>query len=276
MNAKVKRILPQVILNAVIIILLVMLLFPLFMALWNAFKSQSAYDANKWLPSLPLRINNIAVAFADIDTYLYNTLIVAVAGTGGMLFLSSMASFAMAKVRFYGSKVCFAMIMVLMMVPSVLTLVPSYMLYRELGLYNNLMALILPIWTGGCVFAVFLLVTMFRGLPNELFEAASIDGANTMQKYFFLALPLSLPILGTITIMQISNIWNDFIWPQLILESDHYTISAGLKLVFERGYTYNMPVMFAGYLVASSPIIVLFVAANKFYIQGLVSTAIKM
>lgn len=76
--------------------------------------------------------------------------------------------------------------------------------------------------------------------------------------------------------MQISNIWNDFIWPQLILESDHYTISAGLKLVFERGYTYNMPVMFAGYLVASSPIIVLFVAANKFYIQGLVSTAIKM
>ena len=126
------------------------------------------------------------------------------------------------------------MIMVLMMVPSVLTLVPSYMLYRELGLYNNLMALILPIWTGGCVFAVFLLVTMFRGLPNELFEAASIDGANTMQKYFFLALPLSLPILGTITILQFSNIWNDFIWPQLILESDHYTISAGLKLVFER------------------------------------------
>ena len=218
MNAKVKRILPQVILNAVIIILLVMLLFPLFMALWNAFKSQSAYDANKWLPSLPLRINNIAVAFADIDTYLYNTLIVAVAGTGGMLFLSSMASFAMAKVRFYGSKACFAMIMVLMMVPSVLTLVPSYMLYRELGLYNNLMALILPIWTGGCVFAVFLLVTMFRGLPNELFEAASIDGANTMQKYFFLALPLSLPILGTITIMQISNIWNDFIWPRVYLQ----------------------------------------------------------
>ncbi len=272
---KVRKNLPQVFLHIVLIVLLVMLLYPLAMALWNAFKSQSAYEANRWAPSLPLRINNLTQAFSNIKTYLFNTIVVAVVGTAGLLFLSSMASFAIARVRFYGSKVCFAMIMLLMMVPSILTLVPSYMLYRDLGFYNSMWALILPIWTGACVFAVFLLVTMFRGLPKDLFEAADLDGADTMQKYLLIALPLSLPILGTIAIMQVNNIWNDYIWPQLILESDNYTISAGLKL-FEREMQNNMPIQFAGYLVASSPVILLFVVANKFYIQGLVSTAIKM
>lgn len=271
-----KALVPQIVLHAVLIVMLVMLLFPLAMALWNAFKSQTVYDANKWVPSLPLRVKNLSTAFGMIKTYLWNTLFVALVGTVGMLLLASMASFAIAKVNFYGSKLCFFMILLLMMIPSVLTLVPSYLLYKSMGFYNSLWALVVPIWTGGCVFAVFLLVTMFRGLPNELFEAAEIDGAATLQKYFYIALPLSLPILGTIVIMQIVNIWNDFIWPQLILESSNYTISAGLKLVFERDFTYNMPVMFAGYLVASAPIILLFIFANRFYIQGLVSTSIKM
>lgn len=85
-----------------------------------------------------------------------------------------------------------------------------------------------------------------------------------------------MPILGTITIMQIVNVWNDYIWPQLVLSEEKFTVSAGLLLTFKSEYTSNMPVMFAGYLVASSPLILLFIFANKFYIQGLVGAAIKM
>ena len=170
----------------------------------------------------------------------------------------------------------FALVLALMMVPGVLTLVPSYILYKTLGLHDNLMALILPIWTGGCIFAVFLLTTFFSGLPKDLFEAAQIDGASLFRCYYAIALPLSMPILGTITIMQIVNVWNDYIWPQLVLSEEKFTVSAGLLLTFKSEYTSNMPVMFAGYLVASSPLILLFIFANKFYIQGLVGAAIKM
>jgi ABC-type glycerol-3-phosphate transport system permease component len=267
----------QIVLHFILIAMLVFMLFPLWFAFWNAFKSKTAYDLNKWTPSFPLRIANLSTAWALIGSYMYNTVIVAVVGVGGMLVISSLASFGIAKLRFYGQKLFFGSILVMMMIPSVLTLVPSYLLYRNLGMRNNLFALIIPIWSGGCVYAVFLLVTMFRGLPNDMFEAAELDGASSLQKYAYIALPLSLPILGTITIMQIINVWNDFMWPQLILESDNYTIGAGLKYVFDNTYNQNtVTVMYAGYLLASLPVVALFVFANKFYIQGLVSSSIKM
>lgn len=266
----------QVILHAVLAILLFIMLYPLAMALWNAFKSDIAYDYSRWYPTLPFRIRNVATAFDMTSQYMLNTVLVGLVGTCGMLVIASLASFAFAKMKFPGRKFFLSMVLALMMVPGVLTLVPSYILYKTLGLHDNLMALILPIWTGGCIFAVFLLTTFFAGLPKDLFEAAQIDGASVFRCYYTIALPLSIPILGTITIMQIVNVWNDYIWPQLVLSEEKFTVSAGLLLTFRSEHTSNMPVMFAGYLVASSPLILLFIFANKFYIQGLVGAAIKM
>ncbi|MFQ7034653.1 MAG: carbohydrate ABC transporter permease [Candidatus Borkfalkia sp.] len=266
----------QTILHVVLVFLLFIMLYPLAMALWNAFKSDIAYDYTRWYPTLLLRIRNVSTAFDMTSKYMLNTVVVGVAGTAGMLAISSLASFAFAKMKFPGRSFFLSMVLALMMVPGVLTLVPSYILYKTLGLHDNLMALILPIWTGGCIFAVFLLTTFFSGLPKELFEAAQIDGASLFRCDYAIALPLSMPILGTITIMQIVNVWNDYIWPQLVLSEEKFTVSAGLLLTFKSEYTSNMPVMFAGYLVASSPLILLFIFANKFYIQGLVGAAIKM
>ena len=266
----------QVILHAVLAILLFIMLYPLAMALWNAFKSDIAYDYSRWYPTLPLRIRNVATAFDMTSQYMLNTVLVGLVGTCGMLVIASLASFAFAKMKFPGRKFFLSMVLALMMVPGVLTLVPSYILYKTLGLHDNLMALILPIWTGGCIFAVFLLTTSFAGLPKDLFEAAQIDGASVFRCYYTIALPLSIPILGTITIMQIVNVWNDYIWPHLVLSEEKFTVSAGLLPTFRSEHTSNMPVMFAGYLVASSPLILLFIFANKFYIQGLVGAAIKM
>lgn len=266
----------QIILHTVLAILLFIMLYPLAMALWNSFKTDLSYEYTRWYPTLPLRIRNVKTAFDMTSQYMLNTVIVGLAGTAGLLFISSIASFAFAKMKFPGRGFFFSMVMALMMVPGVLTLVPSYILYKTLGLHDNLMALILPIWTGGCIFAVFLLTTFFGGLPRDLFEAAQIDGASLFRCYYAIALPLSMPILGTITIMQIVNVWNDYIWPQLVLSEEKFTVSAGLLLTFRSEHTSNMPVMFAGYLVASSPLILLFIFANKFYIQGLVGAAIKM
>jgi multiple sugar transport system permease protein len=209
--------------------------------------------------------------------YVLNTTIVGFFGVLGSLFIASLSSFTFAQMSFPGKKILYYAVIMLMMVPGVLTLVPSYMLYRNLGLLNSYLILILPLIVGGPIFGVFLLTTFFESLPKDFFEAAQIDGATDFKCYYKVALPLCMPILGTLTIMQLIGVWNDYLWPMITIhDTDKLTISAGLLINFTRQYSSNMPVTFAGYLVASIPLILLFVFANKYYIEGLISSSIKM
>lgn len=275
-NRKKTHIVSQIVLHTTLIISLIMVLYPLLMMVFGAFKSGTEYNTNKWLPALPLRLSNISDAFMELKTYLFNTIIVAVVGIIGMILISSLASFAMSKLKFKGSKICFFMVLVLTMVPGVLSLTSQFLLYKGLGLQNSLFALIIPIWTSGCVFGVFLLNSFYAGLPNELFEAASIDGASSLTMFFKIALPLSMPILATLVIMQLTGIWGDYIWPQLILSKEKYTIAAGLAFSFETVSTIAQPVKFAGYVVSAIPVVFLFVFFNRFYVEGLTSSGIKL
>lgn len=247
------------------------------MSLWNAFKSQVGYDYTRWYPTLPLRINNLKVAYEETWRYTLNTVIVAIVGTLGCLAIASLSAYTFARMEFPGRKLLFVLVIGLMMIPGVLTLVPSYSIYRSMGLLNNLLVLILPVIIGGSIFGVFLLHSFFQGLPNAVFESARIDGAGDFQCYLKIALPLCRPILGTLTIMKFVDVWNDYLWPMITIHDyDKLTISAGLLVSFTKQYTSNMPVTFAGYLIASTPLIFLFIFANQFYIDGLVNSAIKM
>ena len=275
-NRKKSHIVSQIVLHTTLIISLIMVVYPLLMMVFGAFKSGTEYNSNKWLPALPLRLSNISDAFMQLKTYLFNTIIVAVVGIVGMILISSLASFAMSKLKFKGSKICFFMVLALTMVPGVLSLTSQFLLYKNFGLQNSLFALIIPIWTSGCVFGVFLLNSFYAGLPNELFEAASIDGASSLTMFFKIALPLSMPILATMVIMQLTGIWGDYIWPQLILSKEKYTIAAGLAFSFETVSTIAQPVKFAGYVVSAIPVVLLFVFFNRFYVEGLTSSSIKL
>ena len=268
--------LSQIVLISIIIVTLIIMIYPLAMALWNSFKSDLSYESSRWFPTLPLRYKNLVSGFKATYKFIINTLIVAGVGIPGMLIISSMASFAFTKINFPGKLFFFYMVMALMMVPVILTLIPAFLLYKSLGLQNNLFALIIPLWTSACVGSMFLLVSFMSSLPNELFEATQIDGGGVLKCFYHIALPLSAPILGTVAIMQIVSVWNDYIWPRIILDETNFTISAGLLLTFSSEYTVNMPVMFAAYLVSSTPLILLFIFANKFYIRGLTSAGIKM
>jgi ABC-type glycerol-3-phosphate transport system permease component len=253
------------------------MLYPLAMSFWNAFKSQVGYDYTRWYPTLPLRVSNLKVAFEQTWRYTLNTVIVAVAGTAGCLIVASLAAYTFARMEFPGRKILFALVIGLMMMPGVLTLVPSYSIYRSMGLMNNLLVLILPVIIGGSIFGVFLLHAFFHGLPNAVFESARIDGAGDFQCYYKIALPLCRPILGTLTIMKFIDVWNDYLWPMITIHDyNKLTISAGLLVSFTKQYSSNMPVTFSGYLIASTPLILLFIFANQFYIEGLVNSAIKM
>jgi multiple sugar transport system permease protein len=272
-----KTTLPQGILHVIMCLLLFLMIYPLAMGFWNAFKSDLGYLYTRWYPTIPLRFRNFVVAFPRVYRYIINTMIVAAFGTAGMLFVSSLAAYAFARMRFFGKNLVYMLVIALMMIPGVLTLIPSFMLYKSFGLLNTRLVLILPIITGGSVFGTFLLRAFFAGVPEDIFEAARIDGAKEFRVYRSICLPLCMPILGTLTIMQINGIWNDYMWP-MITQQDHrkLTISAGLIVQFVREYSTNYPVQFAGYLLSSVPLILLFIYANKYYIEGLTSSAIKL
>lgn len=267
----------QIILNIIIVFLILLLLYPLLMAFWCSFKTVENFELTKWYPTFPLQINNVATAFKACYKFILNTVFVGVVGTLLSLVLSSLSAYAFARVDFPGKKILFSMMMALLMVPGVLTLVPSHMLYCNLGLYNSYWALILPTAINGSVFGVFLLVSFFKNIPKSLFEAARLDGANEFACFMKIAIPLCLPILGTFAIIKIIGVWNDYLWPQIIIQDlDKQLISSGLAFKFTGMYSSNMPITFAGYLLASLPIIILFSVTSKFYIEGLMTSGLKL
>lgn len=208
---------------------------------------------------------------------MFNTVFVAVTATLGMIIISTLSAYTFARMEFPGKKLLFALIIGLMMIPGVLTLVPSYVLYKNIIGLDNYSILILPTIVGAPVFGTFLLRTFFEGVPESIFEAAKIDGSSEFKTYYKICMPLSVPIIITLAIMQINGIWNDYLWPMITIKNEKlYTISAGLLLNYVGAYSSNYPLIFAGYLVASIPLILVFVYANKYYIEGLTSSGMKL
>lgn len=265
----------QIYLHIAMIVTIVIMLLPLVMTFYNSFKSLNEYDHEMWFPSLPLHLYNYSEAWDKLKDYVINTLLVTVIGVIGMLLISSLAAYAIGKIRFKGSGFVYFLVLALMMLPGVLTLVPSTMIYRTLHLENTIFALVFPIWSNGCLMTVFLFTSFFKGLPKEIFEAAKIDGAGEFKQYFKIAVPLSGPTICTCTIIQVVSIWNDYLWPKTIqTETGMYTLPAGILYQYQN-YN-NTPEMFAGYILAAIPLLILFIFANKYYIEGLTGSAIKM
>ena len=272
-----RQIVPQVILNVIIWALLFLMLYPLAMAIWNALKLDYTFSSTKWYPTFPLVITNLSEAYSALDNYIWNTVEVGVLGGGGLVLIASLSAYTFAKMNFPGRKALYAIVIALLMMPGILTLIPQLMIYKWLGLTksDSIFSLILPLWTSGPIFGVFLLTSFFRGIPNDMFEAAKMDGAGEFVCYFRIALPICMPIMGTLAIMTLVNIWNDYLWPMTVMQ-DRLTIAAALVKEYTSEHTSNQTMQFAGYLVSAIPLIILFVVANKYYIEGLIGSSIKL
>ena len=274
----------RIALHLALLILLALSLYPVVMMVVLGFKNPVQWLDDRWLPTFPLRVQNYPTAWDNVIRYILNTVFVAVAGCAGMLALSSLSAFVFARMRFPGRELLYYAIIALLMIPSALSLVPAFVLYKTLGLYNTYWALIVPIVTGGSVFGVFLLRTFFASLPEELFEAARIDGAGVLGQYWRICIPLSYPILGTLAILQIVYVWNDFVWPSVVIQDDSLqVISVGLVRLTnaltnattgDTSAVYGP--LFAGYVLAAAPIFLLFLFSSKYYIEGLVSSGLKL
>ena len=272
------KVLGQIFIHLMMAILLFCMIYPFFMSVWCAFKTTVEYDISKFYPTLPLKLSNVSAAFSKVGGYMFNTVAVAVFGVLGSLFIAALSSFAFATMQFPGKKLFFMMVICLMMIPGCLTLVPQFLLYKNLNLNNKLVAILLPQLTTQPVGQVFLLTMIFSALPRDLFNAAEIDGASHFQVFWNIAVPVSVPILITQAIMQINGLWNDYLWPMTVISTNYeaLTISAGLVIELRTQYSQNMPITYSGYLIASLPLVCIFLFGNKFYIQGLMSSSIKM
>jgi multiple sugar transport system permease protein len=202
-----------------------------------------------------------------------NTVLMAGLRTIGQVLFCSMAAYAFARLRFPGRNVLFGILLSVLMVPPQLFIIPQYQIMSSLGWLNSLQALVVPGLFSA--FGVFLLRQFFLGLPRELEEAAAIDGAGPVRIYWSIVLPLARPGLVALALLVLLWSWNDLFWP-LVVNTDpgKMTLSAGLASLQGQFQT-DYPVLMAGSLLASLPIIAIFTLLQRQFIQGIATSGIK-
>jgi ABC-type glycerol-3-phosphate transport system permease component len=229
-----------------------------------------------WSLPDPVRWENYATGWRGMRRYIFNSLWYSMASVVLVVFLSSLSGYVFARHRFPGKELIYIVILALLMVPGILTLIPAFVLVGQLGLLNTPWALILPWTAGGQIFGILLCRSFFATLPQDLFDAAKVDGASEFEQYFRIALPLSWPILVTLAIMHLVGSYNDFIWPLLTITDENIqVVTVGLtRFQGEFGTVAYGPQM-AAYAVASIPLVILFAFGMRYYVSGLTSGAVK-
>ena len=202
-----------------------------------------------------------------------NSVAVAVALTCLSLLVNALAAFAFAKLSFPGKERVFALLLLTMMVPGQVTMMPVFVILKHLGLLNSYTGLIVP----GCasVFAIFLLRQFMAEIPDELLEAARIDGAGEARIFWSVVLPLCRPVLATLVIFNFMGAWNEFLWPLILMQDEAmYTLPVALANLSGQ-YNTEWALLMAGAVVVVIPVVVVFLLAQKHYIAGIAAGAVK-
>jgi len=261
--------------HAILWLLLLLTVAPFILMVIRSFKTFAQAMQTDLLPSLPLHYGGYVRAWDAIHQYAFNSLVVSAASLVGALLFASLSSYVFGRCDFPGRTVLFYSLITLMMLPGILGLIPRFILIVRLGMINSLWGLILVYWASQ-VFMIFVLRTFVESLPEELFEAARIDGAGHLQLYWHITVPLSAPVLSVLAILNVLQTWNDYIWPLLVIrENALRTIPLGLV------YLKSSPIPdpgaeMASYVLASLPLLVIFVFTMRSFVQGLTSGALKV
>lgn len=258
------------------LVMLVLAGTPFVFMVLTAFKRQDEYLTNLWgLPKSLLFSNFTGVVTNGIGRYFLNSLIVSVVAVLLTVLLAALASYPLARMRFRLGKPLFLLFLAGSMIPVHVTLIPIYMLSRELHIYDTLIALLGPYVGFNLPLAVFILTEFFRQIPGEIEDAARIDGAGTLEIFWRIIMPLSVPALSTVAIYAFIFMWNEFIFALVLLSSQqHMTIPLGL-MQFYGQYQINVPGIMAALTLASVPVVLVYLVAQERVIAGLVAGAVK-
>ena len=256
---------------------LVILVGPFVWMVLGSFKTnaEARQVPPTWLPESPTT-ENYRQLFTQLDfpQFFFNSTVVAVAITAGNLVFCSMLGYALAKLRFPGKRLVFALVLGMLMVPGMVTFVPLFMLVSQLGMVNSYAGLILP-WLAQPL-GVFLMRQFILGLPDDLIHAARVDGAGEFRIFARVILPLCGPALATLGILQFLATWNNFLWPLVVAQSeDRYTLPVALALyaIGENNTRYGL--LMAGAVVTVLPILLIFVLLQRHFVRGIATTGLK-
>jgi len=205
--------------------------------------------------------------------WFFNSLAAGVINAVLVVTVDALAAYALARLAFRGKRLVFGTVIATLFIPALVFLVPNYLIVDKLGWLDSLWAITVP--SAGGAFGVFFLRQFFSSLPRELEEAALLDGANQWQVFWRIVLPLARPGLATLTVLAFLTNWNDFLWPVYVLFTpSHLTLPAGLSTLQNAAST-NYPLVMAGAVVASVPVILLFIAAQRHVIASVAQSGIK-
>jgi ABC-type glycerol-3-phosphate transport system permease component len=261
--------------HAYILMVLLFAVLPMYLMIIVSFKDNTQFYQAPTVLTHPMHAENWVTAWKLITPTIANSVFLSVSSTLLMLSMALMGAYFFARQRMPLSKVFWNAILVLMMLPMIANLVPLFRLLRDLNLLNTLSALILVGAAQGQIFAIFMLRNFISDIPQDLYEAAEIDGASHLRQMWYIVLPVSGPILGTVGVMHFMTAWNDFVLP-LIVMRDHARLPVMVQLIRMAGEYIKLwgPLM-AGYAMAAIPIIILFTFSMKLFVRGMTDGAVK-
>lgn len=262
---------------AVLIVGCIISLIPFFWMVTSSFKDPSKVfaDPPQWWPD-PWLWSNYSKAFEKMPFALYtwNTVKITATCLVGQLLSCSLVAFGFARMRFPGRDVLFVVLLATMMLPAQVTMIPVFKIFATLGWYDTFLPLTVPAFFGSAFF-VFLLRQYYMTIPHEMDEAARIDGASTWQVYWQILLPQAKPALATVAIFSFMAHWNDFLGPLIYISTPaKRTLALGLY-AFQGQYSTDWNYLMAASTVVMLPLLVLFFAAQRYFIQGVVISGVK-
>jgi len=257
--------------NGVLIVYTLVVIVPLFIVLANTMRpTRDIYREPIALPE-SINFDSYVTAWdeANFSQYFLNSLVITVSSVVLATSVSSLAGYILGRYRFFGSNLLIAFFVAGLTLPFRLAIVPLFLMLNDLGLVDSRLGLILVYAATGIPFSVFILSAFFRQLPIELTEAARIDGANEFVLFSRVMLPLVRPALATVAIFQFVPLWNDFFFPLVLLRStDKWTLPVGMTRFFGEFQT-DWSTLFAGMVIITLPLILLFLSATEQIISGL-------
>lgn len=273
---KNKKRLNKILCTAIVGVFAILFALPFVWMILASLKQSSEVFAKSWIPTVWKWVNYKTVwtdkTVSLAKSYL-NSLTIVLFGTGGQLIISSIAAYAFAKINFKGKNIVFALFLASMMIPTQATIIPRFMLFYEIGLYNNLWSMILPAWFN--VTTIFLLRQFYMGLPSDLMEAAKIDGAGHLRIFWQIMMPLTKPAMVSSAVLSFISLWNDYLSALIFLVNKKtYTVAQVVRYwLFDDAQRYELTMASAASTVI--PVVIIFIFCQKYFVEGIATSGVK-
>lgn len=271
----------KILMYVMLTVVALIFMFPLIWMLVSSFKDDAGIFSDitglkAFLPSFKADVffnykevlNRIPLVKAMLNSFSYIVVVILLG-----LIVNSMAGYAFARLKFPGKNIIFSLLLAVMVIPAQTVMLPQFSIVYKLGLSNSYLALILP--TIASPMYIFLFRQNFLGIPESIEEAAKLDGASALRIFFQLIMPLAKPIYATVTILVFIALWNDFVWPVMVIsDTSKQTIQMALSSLFSISPV-NYGNVMAGLTIVTIPVLIIFLSLQKYYVAGVASTGAK-